>query len=128
MSYFTEHPELLDGLPEHWKSFSDKPWFPYVVGALTRPDERMRKQLLAELGQPDMPKRVWQFAISSFMLVLTYKWPPVTMSGTEDAWRLFRQHLVETYEDDLYPEHESHEYFRFGQFGRFVFVKPNNRL
>lgn len=101
MNYFDAHPELLDGLPEHWKSFSDRDWFPYVVGALARPDERMRRQLLAELGQPDMPERVWQFAISSFMLVLTYKWPPITMSGTEDAWRLFRQHLVDTYEDDL---------------------------
>lgn len=100
-SYFDTHPELIDGLPEHWKPFSDRDWFPYVVGALSRPDERMRKQLLAELGQPDMPERVWQFAISSFMLVLTYKWPPIEMSGTEDAWRLFRKHLIATYEDDL---------------------------
>lgn len=101
MSYFDEHPQLLDGLPEHWKSFSDRDWFPYVAGALARPGERMRKQLLVELGQPDMPERVWQFAVSSFILVLTYKWPPVTMSGTEDAWRLFRQHLILTYEGDL---------------------------
>ena len=61
-NYFDTHPELLDGLPEHWKSFSDKPWFPYVVGALVRPDERMRKRLLTEIGQQDMPERVWQFA------------------------------------------------------------------
>lgn len=100
-SYFTEHPELLDGLPEHWKSFCDEPWLPYVVGALARPDERMRKLLLAKIGQTDMSERVWRFALSSFMLVLKYKWSPVLMSGTEDAWRLFRRHLIVTYEDDL---------------------------
>ena len=103
MSYFDEHPELLRDIPPQWLDCRDRDWFPYVVGALSRPDERMRSMLLTEIGQPDMPERVWQFAISSFMLVLTYQWPPVEMSGIEDAWRLFRKHLIETYEDDLTP-------------------------